>query len=292
MDMELTLLLDILIGGLIMGGLYALIALGLSLQYGVARVLNVSHGEFIMLGAFATYSLYTLFGMSPLLSLVITGPFVLIIGFLIHRILFQRLRKISPSMAAFEGNSLLAAFGLLFIIQNAALLVYGPDIKGYTYLDHTLNLFEALFAVNRLIALLFAAVIGAAFYLFLVRTRLGKAIRAAAQDMNTAQLMGVNIHTVLGLCFGLGALMAGLAGSLLSMMFEITPMMGLPYTLIAIIAVVLGGLGNILGSLVGGLILGLVGNVVMYIHPGLSLIAYYIIFLLLLLLKPTGILGK
>src|SRR5512139_2206642 len=118
MDMDLTLLLDILIGGLIMGGLYALIALGLSLQYGVARVLNISHGEFIMLGAFATYSLYTLFGVSPLLSLVLTGPFVLIIGFLIHRILFQRLRKISPSMAAFEGNSLLAAFGLLFIIQN------------------------------------------------------------------------------------------------------------------------------------------------------------------------------
>lgn len=195
-------------------------------------------------------------------------------------------------MVAFEGNSLLAAFGLLFIIQNAALLVYGPDIKGYSYLANTVNLFEALFAVNRLVALLFAVVIGVTFYLFLVRTRLGKAIRAAAQDMNTAQLMGVNIHRVLGLCFGLGALMGGLAGSLMSMTFEITPQMGLPYTIIAIIAVVLGGLGNILGSLVGGLILGLIGNIVMYIHPGLSLIAYYIIFLLLLLIKPTGILGK
>ncbi|MGZ3748933.1 MAG: branched-chain amino acid ABC transporter permease [Pseudobdellovibrionaceae bacterium] len=280
------------IGGLIMGGLYALIAVGLSLQYGVARVLNVSHGEFIMLGAFATYSLYTLFGINPLLSLVISGPLVLMIGFVIHRTLFQRLRSSSKSMAAFEGNSLLAAFGLLFIIQNAALLVYGPDIKGYSYLANTVNLFEALFAANRLVALLFAVVIGVTFYLFLVRTRLGKGIRAAAQDMNTAQLMGVNIHKVLGLCFGLGALMAGIAGSLMSMIFEITPQMGLPYTIIAIIAVVLGGLGNILGSLVGGLILGLVGNIVMYIHPGLSLIAYYILFLLLLLVKPTGILGK
>jgi branched-chain amino acid transport system permease protein len=290
--MDVTLLLDMVIGGLIMGGLYALIAVGLSLQYGVARVLNVSHGEFIMLGAFATYSLYTLFGINPLLSLVISGPLVLMIGFVIHMTLFQRLRSSSKSMAAFEGNSLLAAFGLLFIIQNAALLVYGPDIKGYSYLDNTVNLFEALFAANRLVALLFAVVIGVTFYLFLVRTRLGKGIRAAAQDMNTAQLMGVNIRRVLGLCFGLGALMAGIAGSLMSMIFEITPQMGLPYTIIAIIAVVLGGLGNILGSLVGGLILGLIGNIVMYIHPGLSLIAYYILFLLLLLVKPTGILGK
>ena len=104
--------------------------------------------------------------------------------------------------------------------------------------------------------------------------------------------MGIDIHTVLGLCFGLGALMAALAGALVNMMFEITPLMGLPYTIIAVIAVVLGGLGNIMGSLVGGLILGVVGNLVTYIHPGLSMIAYYIIFLLLLLIKPRGILGR
>ena len=290
--MYLTLIIDIVVGGFIMGGLYALIAVGMSLQYGVARVMNIAHGEFIMLGAFATYSLYTVFGINPLISLVISGPFILVIGFLIHRTLFKRLRSSSPSLAAFEGSSLLAAFGLLFIIQNIALLFYGPDIKGYSYMANTVDLFDALFAVNRLVALLFAVVIGLAFYFFLVRTRLGKAIRAAAQDMNTAQLMGVDIHKVLAVCFGLGALMAGVAGSLLSMMFEITPEMGLPYTLIAIIAVVLGGFGNILGSLIGGLILGLVGNVVMYIHPGLSLIAYYIIFLLLILVKPTGLLGK
>jgi len=290
--MYLTLIIDIVVGGFIMGGLYALIAVGMSLQYGVARVMNIAHGEFIMLGAFATYSLYTVFGINPLMSLVISGPFILVIGFLIHRTLFKRLRSSSPSLAAFEGSSLLAAFGLLFIIQNIALLFYGPDIKGYSYMANTVDLFDALFAVNRLVALLFAVVIGLAFYFFLVRTRLGKAIRAAAQDMNTAQLMGVDIHKVLAVCFGLGALMAGVAGSLLSMMFEITPEMGLPYTLIAIIAVVLGGFGNILGSLIGGLILGLVGNIVMYIHPGLSLIAYYVIFLLLLLVKPTGLLGK
>ena len=290
--MEGTLLLDVLIGGLILGGLYALIAVGLGLQYGVARVLNVSHGEFIMLGAFATYSLYTLFGINPLVSFVITGPIIFGIGFLIHRTLFQHLRRSSESVSAFEGVSILASFGLLFIIQNIALLSWGPDIRGYTYLAGTIDFGGAIYAQNRVLALLFAILVGLAFYFFLVRTRLGKAIRAAAQDVNTAQLMGVNIHKVLGLCFGLGALMAALAGCLISMMFEITPLMGLPYTIIAIIAVVLGGLGNILGSLIGGLILGLVGNIVMYIHPGLSLIAYYMIFLLLLLVRPKGILGK
>jgi len=290
--MEETLLLDVLIGGLILGGLYALIAVGLGLQYGVARVLNVSHGEFIMLGAFATYSLYTLFGINPLVSFVITGPIIFGIGFLIHRALFQHLRRPSESVSAFEGVSILASFGLLFIIQNIALLSWGPDIKGYTYLAGTIDFGGAIYAQNRVLALLFAILVGLAFYFFLVRTRLGKAIRAAAQDVNTAQLMGINIHKVLGFCFGLGALMAALAGCLISMMFEITPLMGLPYTIIAIIAVVLGGLGNILGSLIGGLILGLVGNIVMYIHPGLSLIAYYMIFLLLLLVRPKGILGK
>ncbi len=290
--MEATLILDILIGGLILGGLYALVAVGLGLQYGVARVLNVSHGEFIMLGAFATYSLYTLFDINPLLSLVISGPIVFAIGFLVHRTLFQYLRRTSESVAAFEGNSILASFGLLFIIQNIALLSWGPDIKGYTFMSQTVDFGGAIYAQNRLLALVFAVFLGLAFYCFLSRTRLGKAIRAAAQDVNTAQLMGVNIHKVLGLCFGLGALMAAAAGCLVSMMFEITPLIGLPYTIIAIIAVVLGGLGNILGSLIGGLVLGLVGNIVMYIHPGLSMIAYYMIFLLLLIVRPTGILGK
>ena len=283
---------DITIGGLLTGGIYALTAVGLNLQYGVARVLNVAHGEFIMLGAFATYLLYTLFGINPLVSLAIGGPIVFIIGFLIHNTLFQYLRSSSESMGAFEGRSLLASFGLLFIIQNVALLSWGPEIKGYTYLAEPVNILGTIFAANRLIALLFALAIGLAFYLFLVRTRLGKAIRAAAQDPATAQLMGVNIHRVLGLCFGLGALMAGLAGSLISMMFEITPHMGLPYTVIALRVVVLGGLGSIPGSFIGGLLLGLIGSIVTYIHPGLSLVAYYMIFILLLLVKPTGILGK
>ena len=275
-----------------MGGIYALIAMGLSLQYGVARVLNIAYGEFIMLGAFATYSLYTVFGISPLVSLIICGPALFIIGFLIHRTLFQYLRDKSESIDIFEGNSLLASFGLLFIIQNVALLIWRADIRKYSYLASPVDLFGAIFAANRLVALLFAVVLSLAFFIFLTRTRLGKAIRAAAGDPATAQMMGVNINRVLAICFGLGALMAGFAGPLISMMYEVQPVMGLQYTIIALIVVVLGGLGSITGSLIGGFILGLIGSIVTYFDPGLSLVAYYFIFILLLLVKPTGILGK
>jgi branched-chain amino acid transport system permease protein len=284
--------LDVVIAGLLLGGIYAMIAVGLSLQYGVARVLNIAHGEFIMLGAFITWWLYTIVGINPLVSLAICGPIIFTIGFILYRTLFTRLRASSPSPAAFEGSSMLACFGLLFIIQNVAILIWGADMKGYSYLAFPVNFGGAKFAANRLLTLGFAIVIGVVFYLFLARARLGKAIRAAAQAPATAGLMGVNINQVLALCFGLGALMAGLGGSLLSISYKIYPTMGLEYTIIALIVIVLGGLGSIPGSFIGGFILGLVGSIVTYIEPGLALVAYYVIFMLLLLVKPTGILGK
>jgi len=285
-------IVDVFICGLLLGGIYALIAVGLSLQYGVARVLNISHGEFIMLGAFGTWSLYTFFGINPLISLVICGPVLFIVGFALHKTLFKRLLKSSGSIGAFEGSSLLACFGLLFIIQNIAITSWGADIKGYSYLSVPVNLGGAIFAANRLVTLAFAVGIGITFYLFLARTRLGKAIRAAAQDPAAAGLMGVNINHVLAMCFGFGALMAGFAGVLLSMCYPVKATMGLEYTIIAIIVVVLGGLGSIPGSFIGGFILGIIGSIVSYIEPSLSLAAYYIIFILLLLVKPTGIMGK
>jgi len=285
-------ILDIVIGGLLMGGIYALIAMGLSLQYGVARVLNISHGEFIMLGAFGTWALYATLGISPLISLVIVGPIIFVIGYLLHRTLFRSLSKSSPSLPAFEGKSLLATFGLLYIIQNIAIIVWGSSSRGYTYLATPVNLAGAVFAANRLVTLGFTVAIGLAFYIFLARTRMGKAIRAAAQDPATAGLMGVNINQVLALCFGFGALMAGLAGVLYSMCFSIQATMGLGYTIIAIIVVVLGGLGSIPGSFLGGFILGIIGSAVTYIEPSLTMAAYYFIFIILLLIRPTGILGK
>lgn len=284
--------LNVVIAGLLLGGLYALIAMGLSLQYGVARVLNISHGEFIMLGGVTTWALHTAFGINPLVSLVIVGPATFVLGFIIHRTLFKRLLTSSASPAIFESSSMLASFGLLFIIQSLASIAWGPEIRGYTYLAVPVHLGGAVFAANRLVTLGCAIVIGLAFYLFVARTRTGKAIRAAAQDPATAGLMGVNINNVLALCFGFGAAMAGIAGMLISMCYPVHVVMGLEYTIIAIIVVVLGGLGSIPGSFIGGFLLGLIGSVVTYIDPGLSLVAYYLIFILLLLVRPTGIMGK
>jgi branched-chain amino acid transport system permease protein len=285
-------ILDIVIAGLLLGGLYALIAMGLSLQYGVARVLNISHGEFIMLGAMSTWMLYTRFDINPLLSLAICGPIIFVLGFVIHRTLFKRLLASSATASAFEGNSMLASFGLLFIIQNSALIAWGPEIRAYSYLARPVDLAGAVFGANRLVTLGFAIAIGVAFYVFLARTRTGKAIRAAAQDPTTAGLVGVNINYVLALCFGLGTSMAAVAGSLISMCYPVHPVMSPEYNIIAIIVVALGGLGSIPGSFIGGFMLGLVGSIVTYIEPSLALIAYYAIFTLLLLVKPTGLMGK
>ena len=285
-------ILDLVITGLLLGGIYALIAVGLSLQYGVARVLNISHGEFIMIGAFGTLMLYTMLDINPIITLAMCSPVLFLIGFFLHKTLFRSLMASSESADIFEGRSLLASFGLLFIIQNIAILTWGADIKSYSFLNTGVNLVGTIQPANRLVTLLFAVAISVAFYLFLAFTRMGKAIRAAAQDPRTAGLMGVNINKVLALCFGFGALMAGFAGGLLSMCYPITATMGMEYAIIAIIVVVLGGLGSIAGSFIGGFILGIIGSIVTYIEPGLSLVAYYAIFTVLLLVRPTGILGK
>lgn len=284
--------LDIGIAGLLLGGLYAIIAMGLSLQYGVARVLNIAHGEFIMLGALTTWTLHTVFGVSPLLCLVICAPLGFILGYILHRTLYHRLMVTSASPGIFEGNSMLASFGTLFIIQNLALIAWRSDIKGYSYLAIPVNVGGALFGANRLVTLGFSLLIGITFYIFLTQTRMGKAIRAAAQDSSTAGLLGVNINLVLALCFGLGTAMAACAGMLISMSYPVYTSMGMEYTIIAIIVVVLGGMGSIPGSFIGGIILGLIGSIVTYFDPGLALVAYYVIFIFLLLIKPTGLMGK
>jgi len=165
-------------------------------------------------------------------------------------------------------------------------------MRGYTFLSNPVNLLGAKFAANRLFVLMFALFILLIFYFFLVRTRLGKGIRAATQDMKGAQLIGINIQWMYGLCFGLGALLAGFTGVLMSTMFAVSPVMGFHYTVIAIIVVVVGGLGNILGSLIGGLILGVISSLVLRFEPGLELVVSYVLFMIILLWKPKGIFGK
>ena len=281
---------DIVITGLLLGGILALVSVGLSLQYGVARVLNVSHGEFIMVGAFLTIWLLNSTNLNPLVSVLITFPAVMVMGLILHMTLFRRLMDASPSLEIFEGKSLLASFGLLYVVQNLARIIFGSDVEAYNFLNSTIT--SAQIPLNRLVALGFVIVIGLILYFFLARTRMGKAIRASAQDPTTAGMMGVNIHNVLAICFGLGLGLAAIAGSLLSTLYASQTSMGLPYTVIAIIVVVLGGLGSISGAMIGGVILGLVSQTVTYFQPSLTFIAYYVIFILLLLARPKGIMGR
>jgi branched-chain amino acid transport system permease protein len=286
----MAVLTDIIIPGLLLGGIFALVSVGLSLQYGVARVLNVAHGEFIMVGAFVTWWLLSKTNLNPLVSLVATAPLVFVLGWVLHSTLFRRLMDTAPSLDVFEGQSMLASFGLLYVVQNVARMIWGSATQTIVFLNRTVT--GAQIPLNRLVSLAVVIVVGVIFYLFLARTRLGKAIRASAQDPTTAGLMGVNIHAVLAICFGLGLAMAGIAGTLISTLFTIDTAMGLNYTVIAMIVVVLGGLGSISGAMIGGVILGLVAALVTYFQPSWTNIAYYVIFVALLLLRPKGIMGK
>jgi branched-chain amino acid transport system permease protein len=180
----------------------------------------------------------------------------------------------------------------LFVIQNLMLGSWGAGLRGYTFLNTSVEILGNRYGLNRVIALIVAVAVSLGFYLFIKHTRMGKAIRAAAESPHMAEALGVNRKRVLAICFGLGAALAGLAGVLYSMMFDIQASRGIELTVVAIVVVVFGGLGSITGSLLGGFTLGLVTAIVNHIDPSLSLVAFYLIFILVLLVRPSGILGR
>ncbi len=291
--MTASLLFDILGTGLITGGIYALVALGLNLQYGLMRVLNVAHGEFLMLGAYVTYSLHTGWGANPLLTLLVTGPAAFGAGLVLHRLLYARVLGQAEAREAIESRSLLLSFGLLFVLQNAALLVWSADLKGYSYLAIPLRVLGAVFPANRVLAAVVALGLSVAFYIYLRRSLTGKAIRALMDEPEGAQLVGVDLTRLHGVCFGLGVAMAAVTGSLISMLFELTPFVGLPYTVTALVVVILGGLGNVAGSLLGALLLGVVETAGVYlVSSDIRLISSYAVLSLILILKPAGLFGR
>jgi branched-chain amino acid transport system permease protein len=279
-----TLLTDVVVGGLTTGGIYALVALGLNLQYGLMRVLNVAHGEFLMLGAYLTYSLHTGWGVNPLLTLLITGPTAFAVGLALHRLLYARLLA-ADATDSLESRSLLLSFGLMFVIQNAALLIWSADLP--------LHWLGTVFPANRLLAAVVALALGAAFYVYLRASLTGKAVRALMQEPEGARLVGIRTARLHALCFGAGLAMSAITGSLVSMLFELTPFMGLPYTVTALVVVILGGLGNMMGCLLAGLLLGLVETAGVYLASSdVRLISSYAVLSLILILKPSGLFGR
>jgi len=286
-------ILSLIIVGILQGGVYGLLAMGLSLQYGVCRVLNITHGEFVMLGAVLTYMLHIGFDVNPLLAPLILGPLMFGLGFLLQATLFRGLKAWAPSPAAFEGNALLAAFGVLYIIEHFARITWGGKLMPSYYLNDVVSFLGMQFVKNQFVTFAIALALGVAVYLFLSRSRMGRAIRATAEDAGTAGLMGVNTNMTLASSFGLGALLAGIGGTLVSTKIAVSTGMGFPNTVIALIVVVLGGLGSIPGSFVAGILIGIVSLLVAGLwEPILTVPVYYAMLMVLLLVRPTGILGK
>ena len=284
--------LQLIVWGILVGGLYGLLAMGLSLQYGVCRVLNITHGEFVMLGACLTFTFSTL-GINPLLAPVIVGPLLFGLGFLLQATLYRGVKIRAPSQPAFEGNALLVAFGVMYVIQYLARLEWGTRLLNTPILTKGVPFPGINLQLNQIVGFAIAAALGIAVHLFLSRSRLGRAIRATAEDPATAGLMGVNTNTTLAFCFGLGALLAGVAGVLISFRTQVSTGIGFNNTVIALIVVTLGGLGSVPGSFVAGIIIGIASMLVAGLMESVLIVpVYYAMLMILLLVKPSGIFGK
>ncbi|UWU88065.1 branched-chain amino acid ABC transporter permease [Bradyrhizobium yuanmingense] len=287
------LLVDIILPGLVLGGMYALIALGLTLQYGVARIMNLSYGESLVAAAFGAFSLYGGLGLSPLAALLLAVPVAMVLNWLLYRFLLERLMRRGKDRGAQEIDSILVTFGVLFVIQGAMLVAFGGQYYSYSYLSIPLTIMGSTLAVNRLVALLFAALVGGAVYLALTRTRIGTAVRAIAVDANAARLVGIDVAALSGLAFAFGGGLVAIGGVLISMFLTFNAAMGVVFTMKALVVVIMGGVGNVIGALVAGLLLGVVETAVArLVDPGLTLAATYALFLGVLVIKPTGLFGR
>jgi branched-chain amino acid transport system permease protein len=273
--------------------MYALIALGLTLQYGVARIMNLSYGESLVAAAFGALSLYTGLHLSPLAALLLAVPIAVLLNWLLYRLLMERLARRGKDRGAQEVDSILVTFGVLFVIQGIMLVAFGGQYYSYSYLSIPVVILRSTLAVNRLVALAFAVVIGIAVYLALTRTRVGTAVRAIAVDANAAHLVGIDVAALSGLAFAFGGGLVAAGGVLVSMFLTFNASMGVVFTMKALVVVIMGGVGNVMGALVAGLLLGLVETAVArLVDPGLTLAATYALFLAVLLIRPTGLFGR
>jgi branched-chain amino acid transport system permease protein len=285
--------LELIASGLITGGVYALVALGLNLQYGLMRILNIAHGEFLMVGAFLTWMASTQFGVSPLLMIPVAFALLMGTGLVVHRLVFRRLTRTSPNLDVFEARGLMVSFGLMFLVQNFAQLVWGGDLRGYDFMTDPVHVGGAQFAANKLLLLALALAFSATLIVVLKTTLYGKGVRALMQSPTGAQLVGIDTERLHPLMFGVGLGLSGVAGCLLSMTYTISPSMGEPYTVTALIVITLGGFGSMSGALVGGLALGVIEAVGMHFtSPSLKSLLSYGIFIAVLLWRPNGLFAR
>lgn len=284
--------MDILISGLLLGGTYALIAMGLNLQYGVARIMNLANGEVLVMGALASFLAFTAASISPLITVFLVAPLAFATSWLVYRVLLLPLVRRAKTQGQLEVDSILATFGMAFILVGTMVLIY-PELFAYSFLAVPVDVAGTTVAANRLVAFGGAVAISLALYFWLNRSNAGLAVRAVAVSPMAAGLVGINVERISALAFAIGGTITAMGGVLISTFVTLDPSFGVIFTMKALIIVIMGGVGDIRGAIVAALILGVVETAVAtLIDPGLTLAAAYTIFLLVLLFRPQGLFGR
>jgi branched-chain amino acid transport system permease protein len=283
-------LFEVFLGGLLLGGMYGLIALGLNLQYGVARILNLSYGEFFLGGAFTAFFTIMLWKLNPMLSVFVSIPIAFVMSWLIYQYMMIPLIRRAPDQDALDADVVLVTFGLFFVFQGLALVNWSGDLRGYSFLSVPVNVFGATVALNRLVAFLGACALAGAIFLVLRYTRVGAALRAITIDPVAAGLVGINVRRFSALTFAAGGALAATSGMLVSTFISFSATSGVEYTLKALIVVIMAGVGRVTGTLAAGLLLGVVEALGGYlIDPSLTIAINFALFILILLVRPTGL---
>jgi branched-chain amino acid transport system permease protein len=284
--------IEVILGGVILGGLYALVAIGFNLQYGMARIVNLAYGEFLVGAAFAAFWMFTLFSINPIAGMLLSVPLTFGANWLIYRLLMMPLVHRARTREQLEGETILATFGLLFVLRGAATLAFSANNRYYDYFGEPLHVFGFTFAANRVLAFVMACVFAAAIWIVLNRTRLGTALRALAIDPVGAELVGIDVRSLSGFAFAGGGALAAAAGTLVSTFLTFNPAIGIEFTMKALVVVIMGGIGNMAGSLLAGVLLGVAEALCSYfVDSGLTLAVAYALFLIVLVVRPRGLFG-
>ena len=284
--MELRVLLQAVVSGLLAGGVYALIGVGLNLIFGVMKIINFAHGSLLMLGMYFTYWLFTFFKIDPYLSLAITVPLLFLIGVIIQKTL------IHPIIEYPENNQLVLTMGVMLFLENLALFIWGPDFRTVkvSYVGTVLSLSIVRVNLLRFIAFAGGLFLALLLYIFLKKTDMGKAIRASSEEREGASVVGISVKRVHLISFGMGTACVGAAGTLITPFFYLSPHVGHLFLLTAFMVVVMGGMGSFVGAVIGGFIIGLTESLGAVMLPGsVGQIIPFSLFVIILLFKPTGL---
>ena len=278
-----------LFNGLILGSIYVLLALGLTVIFGTLGVVNFAHGALYMLGAYAAYSVVTLLNLHFIVAILICPIIVGIIGILLEKFLISKLYKLP------HFYNLLLTFGIMFFIQDAIKIIYGPEGEPFNipkFLDGAVNLGFVVYPKYRLFIILITGFLALGVWLFIEKTKLGAIIRAGTDDSETADALGINISRTFTLVFGMGAALAGLAGVIAAPTQDVQPLMGTNFLVESFVVVIVGGMGSIGGSILAGLIVGELITVGIIFWPPMSTTLVYIFMAIVLILRPRGLMGR